>query len=94
MTLRSNRPALVRRAINTTYQRAIDAHTVEDAVRYHSELVDLLSTAAMMVRASAKNQAARDAALRDINASATYHRDVVDRLTDIIERNQQLVWQP
>jgi len=94
MTLRANSHALMRRAIRTAYRRAIDAHTVEDAVRHHSELVDLLSIEAMIVRTSAQSEENKEAALKDINASATYHRDAVDRLTDIIESKVHLVWRP
>jgi hypothetical protein len=94
MTLRANHHALMRRALGIAYQRAVDAHTVEDAVRHHSELVDLLAIEAMAVRRSGQSEAAKEAALSEINAHATHHRDAVDRLTDIIEGKQQLVWRP
>jgi len=85
---------LTQRAIRITYERAIDAYTVESAVRYHSELVDLLAIEAMIVRMSDQNETAKKAAIDDITARASYHRDVVDRLTDIIESNRQLGWRP
>jgi hypothetical protein len=94
MALRPTGHELTQQAIDSTYQRAIDAYTVEDAVRCHSELVDLLAIEAMIVRVSSRTEATKAAMLREITACAEYHRDVVDRLTDIIETRQQLVWQP
>lgn len=70
----------------------MDAYTVESAVCYHSELVDLLAIEAMVVRMSDQSEAAKEAAIKDITVCASYHRDIVDRLTDIIEANQQLIW--
>lgn len=80
------------RAIHVAYERAIDAYTVESAVRCHSEILDLLAAEMMLVRTSDQSEAAKDAAINDISICARYHRDVVDRLTDIIEANQQLIW--
>ncbi|MET1046861.1 MAG: hypothetical protein ABWX70_09200 [Hyphomicrobium sp.] len=94
MALRPTGHELTKRAISATHQRALDAHTVEDAARLHSELVDLLAIEAMIIRMSSRSETAKADLIRDITACAQYHRDVVDRLTDIIEAGQQFVWQP
>jgi hypothetical protein len=95
MALYSTDLAQTQRAIRVAYERAVDAHTVEDAARYHSELIDLLAVEAVIVRTSSGLlQPKKDALLRDITGCAEHHRDAVDRLTDIIEGNQQLVWRP
>jgi hypothetical protein len=94
MALHSSSYELTRNAIDACYRHAIDVHTVEDAARCHSEILDLLSIEAMIVRISSRPDAKKTAMLRVITKRAEYHRDVVDRLTDIIERKQQLIWKP
>jgi hypothetical protein len=85
---------LTRNAIDACCRHTMDAHTVEDAVRCHSEILDLLSIEAMIVRISARPDARKTAMLRRISKQAEYHRDVIDRLTDIVEHKQQLIWKP
>ena len=92
MSLRPTGHELTRRAIRITSERAIDAYTAEDAVRFHSELLDLLAIEAMIVKLGSQSTAAKETAIGEINARARFHRDAVDRLTDIIETNQQLIW--
>ncbi len=92
MALHSNSHVLTERAIRAAYRQAIDAYTVEDALRYHSELIDLLAAEAMIVRASALSESSKKALIRDINARAEHHCEAVDRLTDIIEGSQRLTW--
>jgi hypothetical protein len=92
MRLRLNCPELMQREIDCLHHQAIDAHTPEDAVHYHSELVDLFSRTAITLRESTEGEAAKRAILAEFNACAAYHRDAVDRLTDIIEGKRQLVW--
>lgn len=94
MALRPTSREVTRRAILRAYRQANDAHTVEDAVLFHNELIDLFATEAMLVRTSSCHDGKKAAIIREINARAEYHRDVVDRLTDIVETNQQLIWQP
>ena len=52
------------------------------------------SIEAMIVRISARPDARKTAMLRRISKQAEYHRDVIDRLTDIVEHKQQLIWKP
>lgn len=92
MPLLPNDHDLTRRAIDMAERLAIDANTVEDALNHHSELLDLLAMQAMIVKASSQSEPAKEAAIRDINACAVRHRDIVDRLTDVIESKKQLTW--
>ncbi len=92
MALRPTSRELTQRAIFSTYRQAIDAHTVEDAILFHNALIDLFAIEAMIVRTSSCQDEKKIAMIREINARAGYHRDVVDRLTDIVETNQQLIW--
>lgn len=93
MSLHPNARELTR-AIEIAEERAADAYTVESAVRCHSELLDLLAIEAIVIRMSDQSEHEKDAAISEITAKAGYHRDAVDRLTDIIEANQQLIWYP
>lgn len=93
MSLHPNARELTR-AIEIVEERALDAYTVESAVRCHSELLDLLAIEAIVIRMSDQSEAEKDAAISDITAKARYHRDAMDRLTDIIEAEQQLIWRP
>lgn len=78
-------------AIEKLAEKAWDAHTVEDALRYHNEILDLFAIEIMIVRLSDKSPRERQALLLETRARAEYHRDVVDRLTDIIERDGNLI---
>jgi hypothetical protein len=43
-------------AIEQVLQKAIDAYTVEDALRYNSEILDLLAIEMMIIRNSSRSQ--------------------------------------
>ncbi len=92
MALRLTSYDLVRNAINACRRRAMDAHTVEDALRSHSEILDMLDIEATIVRMSTRSDARKKVMLRGITEQAGYHRDVIDRLTDIVAQKQQLIW--
>jgi hypothetical protein len=92
MTLWSHGQEFTESMIRTVSQRAIDAHTAEEAAGCHSQLIDLLAVQAMAVRRSLRSAAAKEAAIDEINRLAATHRDALDRLTDIIEAKQGLVW--
>ncbi len=94
MALRQTSHELTQRAILKTYRQAADAHTVEDAIVFHNELIDLFAIEAMIMRMSSCHGDKKAETIREITARAEYHRDVVDRLTDILETNQQLIWRP
>ena len=94
MTVRPDSHILTRQAIEIAYRRAIDAYTVEDALRYHDELLDLLALEAMIVRRSKQREADKEDAIAEIRACAAEHRDAVDRLTDILETKRHLIWRP
>jgi hypothetical protein len=76
------------------YQRAIDATTVEEAVVCHSDIIDLLDMQLIVALSSHRSAARKRQLIEKIRTLASYHRDAVDRLTDLIERKQQFVWHP
>lgn len=82
---------LTRQAIERVLQKSIDAYTVEDALRYNSEILDLLAIEMMIIRISNMRDEIKQRLLRDVTKLAEHHRDIVDRLTDIMERNGQFV---
>ena len=43
-------------AIEQVLQKAIDAYTVEDALRYNSEILDLLAIEMMIIRNSSRSR--------------------------------------
>jgi|GEM_PF-5810592 hypothetical protein len=71
-------------AIEQVLQKAIDAYTVEDALRYNSEILDLLAIEMMIIRNSSRSQK-KQSLLREATRRAEHHRDIVDGLTDISE---------
>ncbi len=73
------------------YRRDDDA-TIDDAILFHSELLDRLAMEVRLVRTSSRSDAKKSAMIEEITARAEYHRDMVDRLTDIVETNRQLIW--
>ena len=84
---------LTQRAIERVLQKAIDAFTIEDALSYNSEILDLLAIEMMIIRVSSRSDENKQILLREATKRAEHHRDIVDRLTDIIEQNGQLVLQ-
>jgi hypothetical protein len=92
MALKSSHE-LTRQAIERVLQKSIDAHTVEDALRCNSEILDLLATEIMIIRASCRSAENKENLLRKATIQAEYHRDIVDRLTDVVEQNDLLVLQ-
>jgi len=72
-------------AIEQVLQKAIDAYTVEDALRYNSEILDLLAIEMMIIRNSSRSRANKQSLLREATKQAEHHRDIVDGLTDISE---------
>jgi hypothetical protein len=84
---------LTRQAIERVLQKAFDAYTVEDALRFNSEILDLLAIEMMIIRVSGRSYDDKQKLLREATIRAEHHRDTVDRLTDIIEQNGQLVLQ-
>jgi len=82
---------LTRQAIERVLRKAIDAYTVEDALRYNSEILDLLAIEMMIIRISSRSDENKESLLGEAIKRAEHHRDIVDRLTGIIEHNGQLV---
>lgn len=66
-----------------------DTNALEDAIRHHSEILDLLSNEMMAIKNGDRNDDEKQSLLGAVRMRAEYHRDVVDRLTDVIEQNDR-----
>jgi hypothetical protein len=71
---------LTRQAIERVLRKALDAYTVEDALRYNSEILDLLAIEMMIIRVSCRSYDDKQKLLREATIRAEHHRDTVDRL--------------
>lgn len=63
-----------------------DVAALENAIHHHSEMLDHLSNEMMTIKISDINEGAKRVELWRLRSLAEYHRDVIDRLTDVVER--------
>jgi hypothetical protein len=75
-------------------ERALDAHTVEDAIFWHSEIINELSVEIYTIGARPWPDAMKERALADLTELQSRHGAILHRLTGIVARNEQLVWEP
>jgi hypothetical protein len=74
--------------------RVLDAHTVEDAIFWHSEIINELSVEIYTVNAKPWPDAVRLRTIADLSERQSRHGEALHRLTGIVARNEQLTWQP
>ncbi len=74
--------------------RVMDAHTVEDAIFWHSEIINELSVEIYTVNAKPWPDAVRLRTIADLSERQSRHGQALHRLTGIVARNEQLTWQP
>ena len=79
-------PTLLRHVLSKRPDALTDAHALEDAIHRHSAILDRLSNEMMTIKNSDSNAKASRAELWKLCSLAEYHRDVVDRLTDVAEQ--------
>lgn len=75
-------------------ERALDAHTVEDAIFWHSEVINELSVEIYAISAKPWSGTAKERAIADLTELQSRHGAILHRLTGIVARNEQFVWQP
>lgn len=75
-------------------EQAIHAHTVEDALYWHSEIVTELAAEAQAIRNGILPDHLRAAVIASLEDRMRDHSMAVRRLHSIIERQDQLIWQP
>ena len=74
--------------------RVMDAHTVEDAIFWHSEIINELSVEIYTVNAKPWPDAVRLRTIADLSERQSRHGQALHRLTGVVARNEQLTWQP
>lgn len=75
-------------------ERALDAHTVEDAIFWHSEVINELSVEIYSISAMPWSDARKERTFADLTDLQNRHGAILHRLTGIVARNEQLIWQP
>jgi hypothetical protein len=74
--------------------RVMDAHTVEDAIFWHSEIINELSVEIYTVNAKSWPDAVRSRTIAELSERQSRHGEALHRLTGIVARNEQFTWQP
>jgi len=80
--------------LQTCCERALDAHTVEDAIFWHSEVINELSVEIYSISATSWSDERKQRTLMELMDLQNRHGIILQRLTGIVSRNEQLVWQP
>jgi hypothetical protein len=75
-------------------EHALDAHTIEDAIFWHSEIINELSVEIFSVDAKPWSNAMKAQSVADLSELQSRHGAILHRLTGIVARNEQFVWQP
>jgi hypothetical protein len=75
-------------------ERALDAYTLEDAIFWHSEVINELSVEIYLISAKPWSAAEKDRTLADLTDLQDRHGAILQRLTGIVARHEQLIWSP
>jgi hypothetical protein len=75
-------------------ERALDAHTVEDAIFWHSEVINELSVEIFSIAAMPGANVRKERMLAELTDLQSRHGAILHRLTGIVARNEQLIWEP
>ncbi|MET0640662.1 MAG: hypothetical protein ABWZ19_11660 [Hyphomicrobium sp.] len=75
-------------------ESALDAHTVEDALYWHNEIITELSIELSLVNATTWPQGVKASMRMALEDRLAQHAAAVTRLAAILERNEQFIWQP
>jgi len=80
--------------LQTCCERAIDAYTVEEAIFWHSEVINELSVEIFSLAASPGPNGRKERMLSQMTDLQNRHGAILHRLTGIVARNEQFIWQP
>lgn len=75
-------------------EHALDAHTIEDAIFWHSEIINELSVEIHSVSAKPWSETMKAQTVADLSELQSRHGAILHRLTGIVARNEQFIWQP
>lgn len=88
-------PSLAHRShLQQCCERALDAYTIEDAIFWHSEVINELSVEIYSLESRPGFDANNERAIADLMELQSRHGAILHRLTGIVARNEQFVWQP
>ena len=95
-TLRTSPPAFFdkRTHLQKYCEHALDAHTIEDAIFWHSEIINELSVEIHSVAAKPWSDTMKAQTVADLSELQSRHGAILHRLTGIVARNEQYIWQP
>ena len=75
-------------------EQALDAHTVEDAIFWHREIISELALQIHETESKLWPESAKETVVKALAERQRDHGRAVARLNDIVRRNEQLIWQP
>jgi hypothetical protein len=75
-------------------ERALDAHTIEDAIFWHSEIINELSIEIYSVGSKPWPDELKVQTAADLSELQSRHGAILHRLTGIVARNEQFIWHP
>jgi hypothetical protein len=75
-------------------ENALDAHTIEDAIYWHNEIITELSIELHSIRDMNWPETVKASMTAALEDHLGQHAAAVTRLAGILERNEQLIWQP
>jgi hypothetical protein len=75
-------------------ENAIDAYTVEDALYWHNEIITEISIELNLVQATTWPEPVKATMTAALEERLSDHASAVQRLAAVLEKNEQVVWQP
>ncbi|WP_156150725.1 hypothetical protein [Hyphomicrobium sp. 99] len=75
-------------------EKALDAYTIEEAIYWHNEIITELSIELHTVQTMRWPDTVKASMTIALEDRLNQHATAVTRLAGILERNEQLIWQP
>ena len=75
-------------------EKALDAYTIEEAIYWHNEIITELSIELHTVQTMRWPETVKASMTIALEDRLNQHAAAVTRLAGILERNEQLIWQP
>jgi hypothetical protein len=85
-------PEAARDYLGRCYRQVMDAHSVEDAIFWHCEIINELSVQMHEARLQPWSEPAKATIIEALEERQHRHAKALDRLTGITHRNEQLIW--
>ena len=75
-------------------EKALDAYTIEEAIYWHNEIINELSMELHTIQTMRWPDTVKASMTIALEDRLNQHTTAVTRLAGILERNEQLIWQP